>query len=510
MILTHSILELRRGPIISIFNITLLLTGSLLHLVAELSPLPLFVALIYFCVGWLILWFSRFGGKWGRFIYIRVFLSGFLSAGIAALYRSFLGDILGDASAFFEIVSGAASGLSIIEIAALTEGALSVVLWREIFDLMALIGFPRDQYVGVLVNIFLVALSSVVAMIIVQQIYGYDPYRFNKLVLMYSFCGLFWIFAGILIRDSIILLSVNIIVCAFVFFLREPGFNYRLFLLIVVSILASIFFGFMRREFVFVPVAMLIAALPAMFFGQSNVIRKGNIILLFSFCFVILGVAYVAIGRDLVGALIKGRESYINQFVSINNNSLGMDLIVNQTILIRLVLGSVYLYIFPIPLWSGFQLDSSYHLFKSLNVFFIIFLLPLIILSLRMLWKSNLYRSFPIIFILFLVLGFTLAIAGTSLETRHIAVFYVPLFILALLPNTQNSIVKRNYREILFLVIGGFIFIHFAWIFLKFGFIILIKILLFIVLLELGMRANSKIFRNLFISSSLLIFSSIF
>ncbi len=469
MILSHGASSCRRGLGISIANITLLLIGSWLHLIAEFSPLPLIAALIYFCLGWFSLWFFKIGGKWERFIFTRVFLSGYLSAGIAAIYRTFLDDIQGDAAAFFEITSGAAAGLSIIEISVLTEGSIAVVLWREIFDLMSAIGFPREQYVGVLVNVLLVALSSVVAIKIARQVYGHDPYRFKMLVLMYSVCGLFWIFSGIFIRDSIILLGVNLLVSAWIYFLSKPGINYRLIIVIVASLLASTLFGFMRGEFVFVPVAMVMAAVAAMCFGQSRVFNKYKLYPLLIFGLVVIGVAYVSFGEDFWAALNRGRQSYIDEAASVANGSLGMSLIVNQPLLIRVVLGTIYLYIFPIPLWSGFQLESSYHLFKSLNAIFVIFLLPLMILAFRILWKNNLSRSFPVMFILFVVIGFSFAIAGTSLETRHLGVFFVPIFIIALLPNMQNAVVRDNYRKILFLLIVALLLIHFAWLFIKLG-----------------------------------------
>jgi len=473
MILHQSVLGCRRGSVISVANIALLLIGSWLHFIAEASPLPLIAALIYFCVGWFPLWLSKLGGKWERVIYTRVFLSGFLSAGIASTYRTFSGDNQVDATAFFEIASGAAPGLSIVEIAAFTEGSLAVVLWREIFDLMAVIGFPRDQYIGVLVNVFIVALSGVVAIKIVRQIFGFDTYRFKLLVLMYSVCGLFWIFSGIFIRDSFILLGVNLLVSAWVLFLSKPGVNLRLVIVVIVSILASTFFEFMRREFFFVPVAMAMAAIAAMSFGQKGRLKKYKLYLLLTFGMAVIGVMYVSFGETFEAALYLGRKGYLEQSISISNDSsLGMALIVNQPTPIRLALGSVYLYIFPIPLWSGFQLESSYHLFKSLNVIFMIFLLPLFLLALHTAWKNKLFRSSSVIFMLFLVIGFTLAIAGTSMETRHLGVFFVPIFILALLPNMQNAIVRSNYRQILYFVISTILLIHFAWLFLKFGLIV--------------------------------------
>lgn len=70
-----------------------------------------------------------------------------------------------------------------------------------------------------------------------------------------------------------------------------------------------------------------------------------------------------------------------------------MTLIVSQPLPIRLVLGSVYLFVFPIPVWSGFQLESAYPLFKSLNAIYFYFLLPFLVISFRVLWRDAFSRT---------------------------------------------------------------------------------------------------------------------
>jgi hypothetical protein len=513
-----SALNLRRSGVLgagqtlnsSSINLVLLTIGSFIHMVAEASLLPMVTALIYYCAGWTALWLPKLGRVWERHIYNRVFSVGFLVAGVSALYRNFWGDNLVDATAFFEIASGEGSGLSITEIAVFTEGSLAVIIWREIFDLMAVIGFPRDQYIGVLVNVLIVALSSVIAIKIVQQIYGFDISRFKMLVLMYSFCGMFWIFSGIFIRDSIILLGVNLLVSAWVYFLNKPGFGLRLIMAVFYSILASTLFGFMRSEFVFVPISIATAAIAAVIFGQKRGFNKSRLYLLLALSMVVIGIAFVIFGEAFKLALALGKEGYLEQATSTSNDdSLGMALIVNQPMPIRLVLGSVYLYIFPIPLWSGFQLESSYHLFKSLNVIFMCFLLPLLLLAFYTTWKNKLFRTRSMMFMLFLVIGFTFAIAGTSLETRHLGVFFVPIFILALLPNMENAIVRGNYRQILYVVISMMLLVHFAWLFLKFGFLVVIVFTLMI-LIAISFIAHSKIIRYICMILSLLLTGYIF
>ena len=106
-------------------------------------------------------------------------------------------------------------------------------------------------------------------------------------------------------------------------------------------------------------------------------------------------------------------------------------------------------------------------LFKSFNVFYFYFVIPLLILALRRLWKDKSSRSPPVLFLLFLVIGFTLAIAGSSLETRHHGAFFVPLFLLALAPDLRIRSEWRQYKQLLILFLSGVGLVHLAWIVLK-------------------------------------------
>ena len=471
IILPHIALDYRRDSEFSFVNIILFLVGSFLLLISEASPSLLIAASFFFCVGWFTLWIPKLGGKWERFIYTRVFLVGFLSAGISAAYRIFFGDVQGDASVFFELASSGASGLSITQIASISEGSLAVVIWRNLFDLMAIFGFPRDQYIGVLSNVLFVAISAVVAIKIVKLIYGFDILRFKILTLMYATCGLFYVFSGIFIRDSLVLLSVTLLVYVWVYFLKTPDFGIRFTLLLISTVLSTSIFGFLRSEFVFVPSALLIPAIAAISFEQKLEYRKSESYLLLFFGIVLISVCYVIFGEGIQLALSRGSLNYLDQSLTESNaSSLGTSLILNQPFPIKVVLGSLYLYIMPIPIWVGFQLDSSYHLFKSLNLIFVIFLSPLFLLALHHLWTNKLSRSSPILFMLFISISFTLVVAATSLESRHLGAFYVPIFIFALLPNMQNSIIRSNYLQVLYSVIVLFIVIHFAWLFLKLSF----------------------------------------
>lgn len=449
-------------------DLILLSVGAFIHLLAEASLFPIVTASIYYCVGWAALWLPKLGGVWERQIYTRVFLVGFLAAGVSGLYRTFAGDGQGDAVHFLEMATESLPDLDLAILLKLYENSIPIILFNQVFKIASSLGIPSEQYVGIFLNAFIVALTGVVALKMARLIYGIDPYRFKRLILLFSACGVFWLFSGILLRDSFALLGVSSLAYAWLYFLGKPNFGRRLFFIIGASLFAGAFLQFVRTEFLFVPIAMLMAAIAALLVGKVE--RDGRLVAyLFTFvCLLVAGWLLATFGEELQQALFYGAKSYDD--VSANEStkdSLGFILIVNQPIPIKAFLGSIYLFVFPIPFWSGFQLETVYHLFKAFNVIYFYFLIPLLALALHQLWKDKLSRSPMVMFLLFLVIGFTLAIAATSLETRHHGAFFVPLFLLALGPDLRIRSEWRLYKQLLKLFLSGVALVHLAWIVLK-------------------------------------------
>lgn len=457
---------------ISQINLLFFSFGALINAASYLSLAPVFAALIFFVFSQILLLLTPIGGVAERRIFNRVFAVGFLMAGIAAFYANQLHDALqlfSDAAGFFEMASTySQSGLSLLELQVLHEGALAIVLWSEVYDFFSALGFPRERYIGISVNVTVVAFTGVVALKISRLVFGNDSLRFKILTSLFSCCGLFWLFAGIHMRDSIVLLSITLLTYGWLHFLSKPDLGFRLLQILALSLLCGLLIGFLRAEFVFVPIAMAFAATAALMFGRKN--RRGRLI---PYVLVLIGLVIsmglLAIYGDAIGlALLGGGEKYSKLATEqASADSLGMALIVNQVMPIRLLLGSVYLFVFPIPFWIGFQLESVYALFKSLNVIFFYFVLPLLILSLIKIWRNKEERTPAIMFLLFLSLGFTLAIAGTSLETRHFGAFLVPIFLLVLVPDFRLAKIRNNYKQLMQVVLIGVGLVHLTWVIIK-------------------------------------------
>ncbi len=451
-----------------LLNAVLLCLGGIIHIFSYGSIAPLIVAGVFFIAVFLVLVLTSLGGISERRMFSRVFSVGFLMSGIAAVYANQFQDkmqLLKDAGNFFELAAGGAAGLSLVELQILSEGSLAIVMWRAVYDFFSVIGFEKVRYIGIFVNVTAVSLSGVVGIKIVRRIFGNDEGRFRRLTILVSSCGLFWLFAGIHIRDSIILLAVTALTYVWVKFLTNPEFGLKLLKVVFWSLLSVIYFGFLRTEFAFIPVAMAVAAVVALLVGHKSDHKR---FMLYGLAIVTITALAINSFENIVSILDHGQSSYAEQSaLDSDANSLGMVLIVNQPIPIRLVLGSIYLFVFPIPFWSGFSLESAYALFKSANAIFFYFVLPMLYMALKQLVKHKFIRTPALLFIAFLSLGFTFAIAGTTLETRHLGVFLIPVFILAMIPDLRITALRNSYKIYLSIVLFGVVLVHISWVVIK-------------------------------------------
>ncbi len=469
----HSNLSFQLLPVVSrssVLSAIVLAGGCVLNVYAYGSFGPLLAVGLVFLFGYAIT--IVIGGSQERSAFELMFATGWFMAGVAGIYANFLNDPFqntSDAATFYELSTARAAGATAVELSMVTEGAGIVLVWRWVYDFFAGIGLEKGRYVGVLVNVLAVALSAVMTVKTAAYVYGRDQRRMRRLTLMFSACGIFWLFSAIHVRDAIALLGVCGLLYAWVRYLSQT--NLSSFVLVVGSTIVGIgFFGFLRAEFVFVPSAMLFAALASMLLCDRSAPAMRF------FIYAVAGVSIVALatiailfGEELLLVFRTAQEVYVMHVLQSGaDGSLG-SILVTAPLLPRLVFGSAYLFVFPIPFWSGFQLESAYHLFKSFNVLFFYVLTPMLLLAAYRIVTNRSLRFRQTIFLAFVGLGFTLAVAGTSLETRHFGAFLTPIMILSNLPNFAMPKDKKAFRLVLSLFLSLVLLIHLAWALLKAG-----------------------------------------
>lgn len=453
-----------------LFCFVILITGTFINILAYSSIEPLLIVVFFLFVGYTIL-FCFFKLKQDEYYaYTLSFTICWFWAGIAAYYANFLNDpgqnIL-DAGEFYRQVSGDSfSRINVFGNGDKIENAGAILIWQKIYDFFDFLGFSKERYIGILVNTSFVAFTSVIGLQLVKRTFNNDKYRINKFIIIYTLCPVFWYFAAVHIRDAVILFAVSLLVLIWVIYIEKSTFK-NLIKVISLTIISFFVLGSLRTEFAFVPLAIIFTGITAIIFGKS-VNNKLGLIIFALISLVAVGYVFYSMQSEIVEIVEVGNESYNTLSLDESGaSSLGNALIVSSSIPIRLLLGSIYLFIFPIPFWIGFQLVSVSPLFKSLHVIFMYGITPLFIFSFLEIIRFKQMRKATSLFLLFLSIGFTFGVAFTSLETRHFAAFLVPILVFSLNPDLTQKIKRNAYLKILKKFIGVMFLVHVTWIILK-------------------------------------------
>lgn len=406
----------------------------------------------------------------GFFLYFSINL---FWVGISVLFRNYFGDYSQnntDAFFFYQMSTKSAVDNRLSELVLTSEGAFAIYTWVYVYKFFTLFGFTQTPTIGILFNSWLLSIGCVVSVKIVNFIYN-DERISKKFIILYSFCAIYWLFGSVHVRDSFVVLLTIIQLYFTIYYLKyRTTFSYISLLLI--SILCTFIFPFLRTEFYFIPMLFVAGATFIPLFLRT---KNKNTILLVSFLAVLISIGFVLFisgYADIIFEVLeRGQKGYLDEVAeTASSSSLGVKLIINQPLLLRLILGSVYLHLYPIPFWYGFKTDTIYDLFKSLNLFFLWGIIPLVYIGICNARRYEQVLKEITFFCIAIYLTLVLAIAGTSLETRHLSVFFVPLLIIAVKPDLKESLTKRQYKKILARLLSVIVFIHLAWIILKYAF----------------------------------------
>ena len=446
-------------------SLLMFLLGAISNSIGYLTIAPTPVFMIYLAATVAALKVFDSSGKDERTAVVLISTICWFWAGIAAIYLKHVSDGAWgpDAPRFYDTVTG--DEVAFEDGLALIQYAGAVAVWRLFYDTFDLFGFAKGEYIGVTANVIFVALTGMLGIKMVKTAFGPDPVRVRRFTIVFSLCGIFWLFAGTHLRDAIVLFMVTLLYMYWVYYLAKPSARTRIQVL-VATVLGFLVLGLFRAEFIFVPVAMLLAGITANILGSQKGSRQRIVLVLVSL-FIALPLAVIlvsAMSEDIFHALSSGGERYDNVSIAEDGSgSLGNAFIVTAPIPLRMVFGSAYVYLVPIPFWIGFTGDSVYHLFKSFHLLFIYAVMPLFGLALWRMVNDKALRTPAALFMAFCIFGFTQSVVLTSLEGRHLGAFIVPLLVLAVLPDMRKDADRNAYRFLLFVVLGGMLSVHLAW-----------------------------------------------
>ena len=313
------------------------------------------------------------------YFYFFSFLAFVFLQGFAAIFNNALQSIANDEEFFY--LSAIGNRQYVDSIVETYDGYGAVSFWAFFYDLFAEVGFSKIPHIGITINIIFMTFSGILIFKTARKIYADENYRANRLFYLYPLNGLILLYALIHLREAFSFFLISLMLFSWISYIKKNTFLNLIGLLLVNSF-CFFTYSYIRPEFILTPFALLLCFLvsivlvgpernPFYFKGLKTIALGVFLISLFAIW-----------QSDLINFVDSAYQAYIilNQTLQ-SSSSLGTTLIVEAPIPIRLILGSIYLYVFPIPFWAELQINSLYHIFKFLNLIYFYFFVPLVILS---------------------------------------------------------------------------------------------------------------------------------
>ena len=423
--------------------------GALLIMLANWTMAPLLYIVFFLTLG---LMLCRILGRYEQRSFESIFALCVFAMGLSQSYAQALFDQIQttlDAIWFYELSSDYRIQDSITTLRAYTDGSLSVLIWNILYAGNSWIGFENKPYIGTLFNSFLVGLSAGLTTRTAVYIYGSDTNKLKFLEILFATCGIFWLFGAIHIRDSFVLFLTTLMMYGFSRILSSFSLK-NCFVLILILAFVSTSMPYMRNEAVPLIAVLCMTGFVSWACNKPRT-RFTGLFLIGIIFFVLFLDSFSQYVTSVSEYMIRIREVYTQFSSSEGGGRLVYAWIIDQPFVVRLVMGSLYMNIYPVPLWGYFTpLYGEYHWLKGYHGFYMVAIVPFGIVSIYNVFKRLVRGESGLSLHLYLTLSTIiglLAVAATSLETRHYGLFLPSLLILAALPDYKSPDIRAQLRS---------------------------------------------------------------
>jgi hypothetical protein len=443
--------------------------GSILLMVVNKDAGPLPLGLFFLTIGLIIHIIPGLRNPYARRAFLLSYSICVLVMGISQTYAMSLFETIQntpDASTFYELTRMGVSRESLEDIRVVINAPLPVLVWRTLYTFTT--RFDNAPYVGIMLNSFLVGIAGSITVVSGRFLIGDNPRNLCRLGNWFAACGMFWLFGAIFVRDAFALFLNVIILYACLKFLTLPCLKNLILMLIIVSASA------LCMDYVRSGTALLLVAFLALAVFSWTRRHRGS---MFTFMFPLAAVIVIILMLPLLSAYSTEVRSFVSKestsygSQNVVSSSLGSTLIVTQPMPIRLPTGSLYLLVQPIPLWNNFRpYMTEYQWIKGWQGLFLLWITPSFFVGLTMSLKQAFRGGLtapPLCFLAFYAIITTMAIAATSLETRHHGQFIPAILILASLPRKDDPVTHRKLRLTMLIWFGMVLTGHVMWVGLK-------------------------------------------
>ena len=437
---------------IGISSIMVLIGGSMLAHANETLD-ALIVVILFYVAGFFPLAVFFPGRKPELRAFVLTYGICVLMGGMSQLYSLFnTGDLQStpDAQMFFSLISASPPFTEMADLPVNFNSPLAVVLWQLLYKGAWSLGLSFGLYTAITLNSFVVAFSGFLTVRIARDLFGNDTRKLHFVGLLFSLCGMFWLFGAIMIRDCFILLINTLVLWALVRWVEFPR-SVRLYVAVIGGCISGFCMWYLRKETIYLYGVFFVIALSAWYVRERINAQRLSVICI---TIAILLVSYSYI-EQLIGAAREEQVTNMQRYgetglASSRSGSLGAQLILVQPMPVRLVVGSVYIVLYPIPLWAYFFSGASeYNILKNCHGIFQVLTIPLFIAALLLLVRNaarDIQAALPYIFLASSFVVSILAVASTSIETRHYGQFLPAYLICMAIPDLR----KQSDRSLTF------------------------------------------------------------
>jgi len=350
---------------------------------------------------------------------------------------------------------------------------LAVLIWQQVYKLTWWLGFDFGPYTGVMFNALVMGVTGSITVLTARELFGDDFWRLRRVGTLFALCGLFLLFGAVLLRDCFTSLLNALTLWGIIRWLCRPNVR-NLFVAIVVTCISAYAMAYLRFEsIVLFGLFWFLAILFRIISGRLNLT---NLFVIYFFIIaLIIGASYtMSYVHTIKKVQSLSTQGYLGNSAlpSKRVDSLGMRLIIQQPMPIRLLLGSGSLMVFPIPLWGYFRSGAlDYDLIKGYHGVYQMLILPLVFsgfLIVFMEFFKGRKQSIPFLFLSAYLLMNLEAVVATSLEQRHLAQFMSAFIILASVPDTKENKSRTLVGTIAITWFIIVILVHLLWVMAKY------------------------------------------
>ena len=445
----------------------LMLLGALLIVLVNQTGAPLLFLSLFVVLG---LMLCRGLGKHEQRVFGLSFALCVLVAGLSQIYAQMVFgqfQTTGDAVHFYKF-SAERFWDTITDIK--SDGSLAIFVWNRLYTLNRTLGFENAPWVGVLFNGFLVGLSGGLTIRTARYTFGSDARQLKLLGSLFATCGMFWLFGALHLRDSFALFAQSLLLYGFVRALALPQMSNGILLSII------LFFVTLSSLYIRDEGAPLIAVFCVLGLVSWTRNKKYSGVRLLLLCIVgfILAVSFIdkiVLYQELVLKKITSIYTFYHEIAASTKPGLGYAWVVDQPLLVRLLTGSVYMHIFPIPLWGYFTPTlGEYHWIEGYQGLYLAAITPFGVVGIYTALKQTIRRGLnapPLCFLALYTIVTLFSIVVTSLETRHLGQFLPAFLILSVFPDRRSPRIRSQLKLCCVIWYSAVVGIHCLYIVLK-------------------------------------------